>query len=271
MPVIERTIDVNEDGYREVGLEYRVARAAMLDANRVAERTERICCPMLDACRSSAAYGEKALQATDSKALAKWSEAVGVSTFGIKAAAYTSGPWYRIAANVLLGRFDETEVDGGFLRSLKDGIDTGVLATGCFRQSELDELIWAFHPDLRGTAMTADWLYTVQSERKYLDESMLPAVLEHNRANAHAGKSGKRLGLFLSTFEMKKLLLGPLSQEIQSAESAGKIKAIALRDLHDFFKYGLLPVQIEERFVEAKLLSLPEVCSPASERVQATG
>jgi hypothetical protein len=109
--------------------------------------------------------------------------------------------------------------------------------------------------------MTSEWLYTVQSAEFYLDASMLPKVLTHNAENGSSGRLGRRLGLALSTFEMKKLLLGPLSQEIRRLPGEPLVKAISLRDLHDFFKYGLLPVQLEERFVAAGLLTLAELAS----------
>ena len=261
MSRVKREIDTNRHGYREVNLAYRAARAAMMDDAHVGERTARICCPMLDACRSASAYGQKALRKTDAAALEEWSEAVGVSSLGIKATGYTSGPWYRILPNVLLGRFDDTAINTGFLRSLKHGIDTGVLANGTFNQQELNQLVWALHPQLAGTPMTSEWLYTAQSAEFYLDASMLPKVLTHNAENAFAGQRGRRLGLALSTFEMKKLLLGPLSQEIRRLPGEPLVKAISLRDLHDFFKYGLLPVQVEERFVAAGLITLTEIAT----------
>jgi hypothetical protein len=264
MSSVKRQIDTNRHGYREVNLVYRGARAAMMDNARVGERTARICCPMLDACRSASAYGQKALRKTDAPALKEWSEAVGVSSVGIKAVAYASGPWYRILPNVLLGRFEDTEVNTGFVRSLKHGIDTGVLARGTFNQQELNQLVWALHPQLAGTPMTSEWLYTVQSAEFYLDASMLPKVLTHNVENGSSGQLGRGLGLALSTFEMKKLLFGPLSQEIRRLPGEPLVKAISLRDLHDFFKYGLLPVQLEERFVAAGLLTLAEIACQES-------
>jgi len=76
MSTIARTTQVNEQGYKEVSLDYRIARAAMLDAKDTSAQTGRIVCPMLDASRRKHFYGEMALQDTDSKSIEKWSDAL---------------------------------------------------------------------------------------------------------------------------------------------------------------------------------------------------
>ncbi|MDD9942551.1 MAG: hypothetical protein OXU20_16040 [Myxococcales bacterium] len=279
MPIVARNVQENADGYREVSLEYRRARSAALDA-RTADQTtdpgvgsdadarkERIACPMLDACRSTGAYGEKALRATDKRHLNPWSRVLGIPAFGIRAVGYLSGPWYRIWSNAVHGRFDAQQLNGGFLRSFKHGINTGVLARGSFSQEELDQLVWSFQPELKGVSITTPWIHGPDSAGYYLTEAMLPAVLAHNETNADPGMFGRRLGLALSTFEMKSLLLGPLAQTVSIGSDAGsqRLKAISVRDLHDFYKQGWLPVQIEERFSAAGFLAIADVqAMPAS-------
>jgi YVTN family beta-propeller protein len=55
MSLVERKILTDAHGYREVSLDYRIARAAMLDTRGVGARTGRIACPGLDASRSGPA------------------------------------------------------------------------------------------------------------------------------------------------------------------------------------------------------------------------
>ena len=71
----------------------------------------------------------------------------------------------------------------------------------------LNAFVWSVRPELEGTPMTSEWIYSEKSSGEYLDRSMLPAIRAHNKGNANARQFGRGLGLFLSTFEMKNLLL----------------------------------------------------------------
>ena len=218
MSLVERKILTDAHGYREVTLDYRIARAAMLDARRASARTGRIACPGLDASRSDLAYGRAALPGTKAKDLKAWSDALGVNSVGIKTVAYLSGPFWSTPLAFLRGQFDDREVNAGFLRSLKRGTNTGVLTSGTFDQEALNAFVWAVRPDLKGTPMLSAWLYSEQSSSQYLDISMLPAIRAHNARNADQkfGRLARKIGLFLSTFEIRSLLLGTLSPNLLS-------------------------------------------------------
>lgn len=119
MALIERMVETDACGYRQVTLDYRVARAAMLDAAGASKRTGRIACPGLDASRSDIAYGGCALPGTTGADLDAWSKALGVNPLGIKTVAYLSGPFWSTPLAFLRGRFDDQAVNTGFLRSLR--------------------------------------------------------------------------------------------------------------------------------------------------------
>ncbi len=263
MSVIERNIQTNVHGYQEVALDYRVARAAMLDARGVGAKTGRITCPMLDASRTDSAYGQMALPGTRGKDLKAWASALGTSSLGIKIVAYLSGPFWSTPLAFVLGRFNDRKVNTGFIHSLKHGINTGVLASGSFNQDALNAFVWSVRPELEGTPMTSGWIYSEKSSGEYLDRSMLPAIRAHNKgnANANAGRFGRGLGLFLSTFEMTNLLLGVLAQPVvlDSQKPSKRVNAILLRDVHDLFKYGWIPAAAEGRLNAAGLLEFPPV------------
>jgi hypothetical protein len=261
MSLVGRTFLTDPYGYREVALDYRIARAAMLDAGGVSVRTGRIACPGLDASRSVQAYGQSALPGTTGKDLKAWADALGVNSLGIKTVAYLSGPFWGITRAFLCGRFDDQEVNTGFLRSLKRGTNTGILTGGTFDQAALNALVWAVRPDLKGTPMTSAWLYSEKSSSQYLDMSMLPAIRAHNASNADKkfGWLARRIGLFLSTFEVRSLLLGTFAQPVlvDPRNSLRTVNAIHLRDVHDLYKYGFMPATAEERLEAAGLLAFP--------------
>jgi hypothetical protein len=263
MSLVERKVLTDARGYREVALDYRIARAAMLDTRGVSARTGRIACPGLDASRSNQAYGQISLPGTKAKDLKAWSDALGVNSTGIKTVAYLSGPFWGTPLAFLRGHFDDREVNAGFLRSLKRGTNTGILTSGTFNQEALNALVWAARPDLKGTAMTTAWLYSEQSSCQYLDMSMLPAIRAHNARNADQkfGWLPRKIGLFLSTFEMRSLLLGTLAQPVvlDPRDPATTVNAIHLRDIHDLYKYGIMPAVAEERLNVAGLLTFPPV------------
>ncbi len=261
MVAIERKVQTNADGYREVALDYRMARAAMLDRRSVAAKSGRIACPMLDASRSDSAYGRMALPGTRGKDLAAWAEALGTSVLGIKIVAYLSGPLWKAPRDFLFGRFDDGAVNTGFIRSLKHGINTGIVSKTSFDQHALDEFVGAVRPELENTRMTDEWIYSEASGVEYLDRSMLPAIRAHNKTKAAPGLWGRGLGLWLSTFEMKTLLLGVLAQPIPKDPKTPTrtVPAILLRDVHDLYKYGWIPAAAEGRLHAAGLLDFPVV------------
>jgi hypothetical protein len=264
MSLVERIISTDVRGYREVALNYRIARAAMLETRGSSARTGRIACPGLDASRSELAYGRSALAGTKAKDLDAWSGALGVNSLGIKIVAYLSGPFGSVPSAFFQGQFDDREVNAGFLRSLKRGANTGILTKGVFNQEALNALVWAVRPDLNGVAMTNAWLYSDQSSGQYLDMSMLPAIRAHNARNADPkfGWLARRIGLFLSTFEIQSLLLGTLAQPLVDPQDSSKtVNAIQLRDVHDLYKYALLPAVAEDRLNAAGLLPFPPVPS----------
>jgi len=263
MSLVERRIVTDAHGYREVALDYRIARAAMLDTRGVSARTGRIGCPGLDASRSDYAYGQFALPGTKAKDLKAWSDALGVNSFGIKTVAYLSGPFWGTPLALLRGRFDDREVNTGFLRSLKRGTNTGILTSGTFNQEALNSLLWAARPDLNGLAMTSAWLYSEESSSQYLDMSMLPAIRAHNVLNADQkfGWLARKIGLAMSTFEMRSLLLGTFAQPVvvDPRDPSKTVNAIHFRDVHDLYKYGIMPAAAEERLNVAGLLTFPPV------------
>jgi hypothetical protein len=263
MALIERSIETDACGYRQVTLGYRIARAAMLDAAGASKRTGRIACPGLDASRSDIAYGRCALPGTTSADLEAWSRALGVNSAGIKAVAYFSGPFWSIPGAILRGRFDDGAVNTGFIRSLKRHTNTGILNAMVFDQQKLNSFIWAARPDLSGREMTENFLYSPAADRQYIDTTMLPDIRAYNAGNADslAGSIARKLGSVMSNFEMTDLLLGTLAQPIHNNpnEPAKTVEAIHLRDVHDLFKYALLPAVAEERLSAAGLLSFPPV------------
>jgi len=265
MPLVKRTIRTDAHGYREVDLEYRIARASMLDARGASGMTGRIACPGLDASRSERVYGQAALPGTKAKDLKAWADALGVNSIGIKTVAYLSGPFWSTPLAFFRGAFDDQQVNTGFLRSLKRRTNTGILTSGTFNQEALNALAWAARPDLTGKEMTSAWLYSEQSSSQYLDMSMLPAIRAHNASNADPqfGWLAKRIGLFLSTFEVQSLLLGTLAQPVvmNAGDPTKTVNAIHLRDVHDLYKYGILPAAAEDRLSAAGLLTFPPVHS----------
>jgi hypothetical protein len=203
------------------------------------------------------------LPGTEAKELKAWADALGVNSIGIKTVAYLSGPFWGTPLAFLLGRFDDRAVNTGFLRSLKRGTNTGVLTSGAFSQEALNAFVWAARPDLKSIAMTSAWLYSQKSSSQYLNMSMIPAIRAHNASNANPkiGWLARKIGLFLSTFEMRSLLLGTLAQPIvlDPGDPSKTVNAILLRDVHDLYRYGILPAAAEERLNVAGLLTFPPV------------
>ena len=259
MTIIERTIEVNDLGYKEVSMAYRIARAAMLDAQHTPIKEGRIVCPALEASRSKSFYKEMLLPDTDAHNIAKWAAALDLPPNGTKLLGYISGPFPQIVRNVMNSRFDDQQVNDGFVHQLKNGIHTGILADGRFSQDKLNSFVWSFHSNLDGIPMTNAWLYSEQADTLYFDESSLSLVSKHNKQ--HAKSSRGKLGTFMSGREMEDLLLGTLGQPVSldASDPTKKTNAISVRDVHDLYKYGLMPAHVEEKMLTAGLLHLPEV------------
>jgi hypothetical protein len=170
--------------------------------------------------------------------LKAWADGLSVNSIGIRTVAYLSGPFWGTPLAFLRGRFDDQAVNTGFLRSLKRCTNTGLLTRGIFNQEAPNAFVWAARPDLKNIAMTSAWLYFEQSSSQYLDISMLPAIRAHNASNADPryGWLARKIWFFLSTFEMRSLLLGTLAQPIvlDPRGPSKTVNAIHLRDVHDF-------------------------------------
>ncbi len=258
MPAIKRSTQTNIHGYREVSLDYRIARSAALDAKQIGAKTGRIACPMVEASRSESAYGRMALAATDKKHLDEWTRAIGIGSLGIKSIAYLSGPLSKILRNVIHGRFDDKAINTGLIRSIKHGVNTGVLAQSSFSQEAMNTFVWSFHPELKDLEISQEWLYSEAGATLYLDHTLIPKVVAYNRANAKASKIKTWLGTKMSGFEMTQLLVGVLAQEIVLDKSKPKktVKAILVRDIYDLYKYGWIPALVEEKLAAAGLLNI---------------
>jgi len=258
MPTIKRTTQTNIHGYREVSLDYRQSRAALMEANHVSSKTGRIACPMVDASRSESAYGQMAMAGTNKKHLDEWSKAIGIDSLGIRTIAYLSGPFSKILGNMFHGHFNDKAVNTGFVRSIKNGVNTGILAEACFSQDAMNTFVWSFHPEFKGQEISQEWLYSEAGATLYLDHSLLSKVIAYNRDNAKASKMKTWLGAKMSGFEMTRLLVGVLAQEIVLDESKPNdtVMAILVRDIYDLYKYGWIPAVVEEKLEAAGLLNI---------------
>ncbi|KIG15241.1 hypothetical protein DB30_05785 [Enhygromyxa salina] len=212
---------------------------------------------MLDASRSELTYGHKALPRTDKKALARWARALGLPPVGVKTIAYLSGPWYKALYNLVRGDFNDDAVNTGLIIRLKHGVNTGVLSTGQFDQIALNEFVWSIRPSLKGTVINNAFLHTPDAAQLYVDSDAMPAVMAHNLMNANKPRPGT--GRVLSKFEMEQLLLGVLGQEVKldMARPHKTSRALLVRDMHDFYKYGVFPVPREEGLQAAGLIDVP--------------
>ena len=85
---------------------------------------------------------------------------MGIGSLGIRVVAYLSGYLLTIPGNFIFGRFNDKAVNSGFLRSIKHGVNTGILAQSSFSQEAMNTFVWSFHPDLKGQKITQDWLYS---------------------------------------------------------------------------------------------------------------
>lgn len=257
MKTIRREVRTNYQGYKEVTSNYRKARAAAMETLRLGELGDRIACPMLDASRRSDAYGSMALLNTDSAGLKIWANTIEIDSLGIRIIAYLSGAPRDIFGNFLHGRFDDQHVNIGFIRSIKHGVNTGILAEGKFSASALSELIQALRPTLPVDQINQAWLYSKAADSFYLFETDVEKITDFNVARSKKSWMRTFLGRQMSGFEMSKLLLGVLAQEIEPnvASPGSRVRAILVRDVHDLYKYGFIPAHVEDRLASKGLIS----------------
>jgi len=249
---MKRETQINSNSYKEVTLIYRKYRAEELDKLEIGTKANRIVCPMVEAGRSTHAYEKQFIPGLQSKDLKSFADALEVSPGAMKMIAYFSGKKSSIFSNIFSGKFNDEAIKNGFIHTLKNGIHTGIYKDGKFSQEGLNNFVWFFLPKLKNIEISNDWLYTSEADNIYLEDSHLEKALEYNQSMNTSGKVG--LGLKLSTFEMEKLLLGLLAQELTN-HPTGK-KGILIRDLHDLYKYGFVPATVEEKFVTKGLIKL---------------
>jgi hypothetical protein len=253
--MVQRSIVTNAHGYREVNLEFRIARALALEADKVDAKKDRIRCPVLDAARSSSAYGMMSLPTTDQAGLDQWSEALELSKPAVETIAYMSGPWYSIVSNKIKKSFDDKEVNTGTIMKMKNGVHTGVMGEGFFDQDVFNNFIWTLHPNLKETAIDNAFLHSKDAEGVYVGSDMLEVILTHNDSKSDAWIKGA--GPAISKFEMEKLLIGRMGQEVtlNPEEKPGETsQAISARDMHDLYKYGVFPAIREDQLLAAGLI-----------------
>jgi hypothetical protein len=253
--MVQRSIASNAHGYREVNLEFRIARALALEADKVDVKKDRIRCPVLDASRSTSAYGMMALATTDQAGLDQWSEAWELPESAVELIAYLSGPWYSIIPNKIKKSFDDKQVNTGTIVKMKKGIHTGVLGEGFFDQDVFNNFIWTLHPNLKETAIDNAFLHSKDADFVYVGSDMLEVIMTHNDSKSNAWIKGA--GPAISKFEMEKLLLGHMGQEV-TLNPEGKpgetSQAISVRDMHDLYKYGVFPAIKEDQLLAAGLI-----------------
>ncbi len=254
---VAREVITNQQGYQEVSLAFRIYRSSKLRHQSL--REGRIQCPMVDASRTITSYGDQSLRDTNKKELIRWAQAMGSDKkFAFLAIAYLSGPLSRVIRNMYTGRFSEDEINTGFIASIKGKINTGVIANGVFDQAQFDGFISSVHPQLKGQVLNEDTLYTDAFSECYLSNQDLEPILAHNLSNKSGGAIKTFIGKKISHFEMGGLLLGMLAQPIGQANATNTEeelpKAMLVRDLFDFYKYGWFPAHIEEGFFKAGLL-----------------
>ena len=249
---MKRTTQINAQNYKEVARNYRIFRATQLDKNQVGEKKNLLVCPMVEAARSKSAYGQQFLPGLKSTDLEKFADALGVSSTLMKRVAYFSSKWYKIPKNFINESFDDQAINHGVIFNLKNGIHTDIFQNHQFSQDGLNDFVWAIHPDLKGVAMTNDWLYSTEADALYFDTTHLDQVLKYNLSKRPSKTIG--LGLKLSTFEMENLLLGVLGQKLSSDDTA--TRGILIRDIHDLYKYGFVPALVEEKLAAAQLIDL---------------
>jgi hypothetical protein len=252
---VERTVAANAQGYLEVNLEFRIARAEALEADKVDARKDLNRCPVLDASRKTSAYGMMALPSTDQAGLDQWIEALKLPKHIIRFLAFSSGPLSSLVSNQITKSFDLDEVNTGIIMHMKKGVHTGIVGEGFYDQDAFDDFITTLHPDLKGTAIDNDFLHSTDAEGYYVGNNRLKAIMTYNKEQSNALFKG--MGLTISTTEMGFLLINRLGQDVtlNPEEKREKtIQAISVRDMHDLYKYGVFPAFVEDRLLAAGLI-----------------
>lgn len=254
--MIQREVVVNGMGYKEVSLDFRVARAKACEAQSIHSKKNRNVCPVLDASRrDDSPYGKQALPSCTKQGMEEWSVPMGLSAPAVAVIAYFSGPFTRIPSNVFSGTFDDGQVNTGFVHGCKHNVHTGIIGDGYFDQDAFNSFVWSAYPELQGDGKipTKDFLYSKDGERYYIGPHNMDAVMKHNVQQSN--DSFKGLGSTISKFEMTGLLVGKLGQDIKGVDpnqpQEETTKVISLRDVHDLYKYGLFPCFIEDQLLEA--------------------
>jgi len=259
MAPIKRVVQAHPfNGYKEVALAFRKARSEALEKAKIGERTERICCPVLDAVRTEGVYGKCAMPTTDIEGIETFCDGFDFDSSKVKAFAYLTAPSYGILRNICSGSFDESEVNKGFLYYAKFGTHTGILEGFKFNQDKLDGFIWNIFPDLQGISIDYRFLTDTKDSSKadglFISESNLEAIMAWNESQSCC--KNKMSGPTISKAECGTLLLTKLGQQIQMdpKDESSSIWAISVRDFHDMFKYGVFPALIEDKLLAAGLI-----------------
>ena len=254
MSSIKRVVETAPNGYKEVSLQFRKARAEAHEKAQLHERTERIPCPMIDAARTKGSYGKCPMATTDIEGMTEFSNALKIDPWKFKTIGLLSGPACKIPGNIYNGRFNEKEINIGVVRKLKYGVHTGVIGEGKFDQDKLNGLVWHLYPHMEGIAIDREFLMdpnnTTKADSLYLTENNVAAILEWNHSQTDSYKNGKQN--FVSGLEMKTLLLAKMGQQIQmdSEDKSNTVSALSVRDFHDLYKYGIFPAPLEDKFLE---------------------
>jgi hypothetical protein len=253
--VVQRTVAPNPQGYLEVNLEFRIARALSLEAEKVDARTNRIYCPVLDASRTSSAYGMMALPSTNQAGLDAWSKALGLPKVAVRAFAYSSGSASSIVTNEIKKSFDDKKVDTGNIIKLKRGVHTGIMGKGFFDQNVFNDFIWTLHPNLKDTTIDNAFLHSTDAEGLYVGSDMIKVIMTFNTQQSKVLFKG--VGPTLSKVEMEELLIGYMGQKVTLNPNLPKetIQAISVRDMHDLYKYGVFPAFAEDELLAAGLIN----------------
>ncbi len=258
MSIVKRNMQINQHGYCEVTLEYRQARISFLDMEALDSNSNRISCPMVEASRNRSAYGCFALHGTEKKHIKEWSEAIGFGGIGLRVVAYLSGRLPQLPGNFIRGCFDDQVVNESVMRSFKNKINTGMLQQGRFSSDAFNKLVWFLYPEFEGVKINSKFLYSAKGDELYIDQRQISKVIAYNQTNGNKNKIKAWLGTKISVFEMTKLLVGVLAQNISlDANDPGKkVKAILIRDVYDLYKYGWVPIVVEEKLHKAGLINL---------------
>ena len=271
--VLKRTTVTDRVGYKEVELSYRIARSKPLEASGLGERSGRITCPFMDACRSTRVYGAYALPDTEKASLEAWAKVIGIDTLSVKVIAYLSGNLKSITGNFIHGRFCDTEINTGLVHQFKYRVNTGILADGVFSQDGFNQFAWHLFPILKGINLDQAFMYSSDSDNLFVREADIPSLVKYNCTHGGLNSLLKSIGRSMSRFEMTRLLLDLLAQKVNLNSERPKFKesVISLRDIFDLYKYGWFPAVVEEKLADAGWIDIAStvISSTVTEPVEA--